>query len=176
MVDVPPSQSPIVQFPTGAYTFSGLRGKRPLRYRRGSERTLISQELPSPAQRAPRKQAGAFPKRCKHPWHTSMWLPSGARCTMRTVAVPSAILEIRDVSCALGGRPVLRHIDLNVEEGETVVLLGRSGSGKTTLLKTVNGLVPASAGEVRFEGRAAAQWDPFQMRRRMGYVIQDAGL
>jgi osmoprotectant transport system ATP-binding protein len=95
---------------------------------------------------------------------------------MRTVAVPSAILEIRDVSCALGGRPVLRHIDLNVEEGETVVLLGRSGSGKTTLLKTVNGLVPASAGEVRFEGRAAAQWDPVQMRRRMGYVIQDAGL
>jgi osmoprotectant transport system ATP-binding protein len=90
--------------------------------------------------------------------------------------MPSAILEIRDVSCDLGGRPVLRHIDLNVEEGETVVLLGRSGSGKTTLLKTVNGLVPASAGEVRFEGRAAAQWDPFEMRRRMGYVIQDAGL
>src|ERR1017187_6038967 len=40
----------------GAYTFSGLRGKRPLRYRRGSERTLISQELPSPAQRAPRRR------------------------------------------------------------------------------------------------------------------------
>jgi len=90
--------------------------------------------------------------------------------------VPSAILEIRDVSCALGGRPVLRHIDLTVEEGETVVLLGRSGSGKTTLLKTVNGLVPVSAGEIRFEGRAAAQWDAVAMRRRMGYVIQDAGL
>ena len=91
-------------------------------------------------------------------------------------AVPSAILEIRDLSCALGGRPVLRHIDLTVEEGETVVLLGRSGSGKTTLLKTVNGLVPASAGEVRFEGRTASEWDPVRMRRRMGYVIQDAGL
>ena len=90
--------------------------------------------------------------------------------------MPSAILEIRDVSCALGGRPVLRHIDLTVEEGETVVLLGRSGSGKTTLLKTVNGLVPVSAGEIRFEGRAAAQWDAVAMRRRMGYVIQDAGL
>ena len=88
----------------------------------------------------------------------------------------SAILEIRDLSCALGGRPVLRHIDLTVEEGETVVLLGRSGSGKTTLLKAVNGLVPASAGEVRFEGRAAAQWDAVGMRRRMGYVIQEAGL
>src|SRR5580698_8893958 len=95
-------------------------------------------------------------------------------CTMRTV-VPSAILEIRYVSCALGGRPVLRHINLTVEEGETVVLLGRSGSGKTTLLKSVNGLVPSS-GEIRFEGRASAQWDQVQMRRRMGYVIQDAGL
>jgi len=90
--------------------------------------------------------------------------------------VPSAILEIRDVSCALGGRPVLRHVDLTVEEGETVVLLGRSGSGKTTLLKTVNGLVPTTAGEIRFEGRVTAQWKPVEMRRRMGYVIQDAGL
>jgi osmoprotectant transport system ATP-binding protein len=90
--------------------------------------------------------------------------------------MPSAILEIRDVSCALGGRPVLRHIDLNVEEGETVVLLGRSGSGKTTLLKTVNGLVPATGGEIHFEGRTTAQWNPVEMRRRMGYVIQDAGL
>jgi osmoprotectant transport system ATP-binding protein len=88
----------------------------------------------------------------------------------------SAILEIRDVSCALGGRPVLRHIDLTVEEGETVVLLGRSGSGKTTLLKTVNGLVPVTGGEIRFEGRPLAQWNAVEMRRRMGYVIQDAGL
>ena len=61
-------------------------------------------------------------------------------------------------------------------EGETVVLLGRSGSGKTTLLKTVNGLIPLSGGAIRFEGRAATEWDPIQMRRRMGYVIQDAGL
>jgi osmoprotectant transport system ATP-binding protein len=90
--------------------------------------------------------------------------------------VPSTILEIRDVSCALGGRPVLRHVNLTVEEGETVVLLGRSGSGKTTLLKTVNGLVPPTSGEIRFEGRGAAEWDVVEMRRRMGYVIQDAGL
>jgi osmoprotectant transport system ATP-binding protein len=87
-----------------------------------------------------------------------------------------AILEIRDLSCSLDGRPILRHIDLTVEEGETVVLLGRSGSGKTTLLKAVNGLVPSTSGEIRFEGRTAAQWDIVAMRRRMGYVIQDAGL
>jgi osmoprotectant transport system ATP-binding protein len=88
----------------------------------------------------------------------------------------SAILEIRDLSCELGGCTILRHVNLTVAEGETVVLLGRSGSGKTTLLKMVNGLVPAASGEIYFEGRTKSQWDLVKMRRRMGYVIQDAGL
>ena len=86
------------------------------------------------------------------------------------------ILEIRDLSCTLSNRPILRNITLDVQEGETIVLLGRSGSGKTTLLKSVNALIPPSSGEIRFEGRPAASWDPIQLRRRMGYVIQDAGL
>ena len=93
------------------------------------------------------------------------------------MAVPAtAILEIRNLSCALGGRLVLRDISLTVREGETVVLLGRSGSGKTTLLKAVNGLVTPAAGEIWFEGRPASAWDLIRLRRRMGYVIQDAGL
>src|SRR5580692_8540039 len=91
------------------------------------------------------------------------------------LTVPS-ILEIRIGSCALGGRPILRNVNLTVEEGETVVLLGRSGSGKTTLLKAVNGLVPIAAGEIRFEGRMLEAANLVAMRRRMGYVIQDAGL
>lgn len=86
------------------------------------------------------------------------------------------ILEIRNVSYAIGGRPILRDISLTVHEGETVVLLGRSGSGKTTLLKAVNGLVHPTSGEIRFEGKPALEWDPIRLRRRMGYVIQDAGL
>ena len=86
------------------------------------------------------------------------------------------ILEIRDVSCSLGGRAILRDIRLSVAPGETIVLLGRSGSGKTTLLKTVNGLIAPTAGGIVFEGRPASAWDPIQLRRRMGYVIQDAGL
>ena len=92
------------------------------------------------------------------------------------VAMSSAILEIRDLSCELCGCTILRHVNLTVAEGETVVLLGRSGCGKTTLLKAVNGLVPAGSGEIYFEGRAQSQWDVVKMRRRMGYVIQDAGL
>jgi osmoprotectant transport system ATP-binding protein len=86
------------------------------------------------------------------------------------------ILEIRALSCRLGDRPVLQNIDLTVAEGETVVLLGRSGSGKTTLLKCVNGLTPASGGEVRYQGVPSVEWDLIRMRRQMGYVIQDGGL
>ena len=86
------------------------------------------------------------------------------------------ILEIRGLHLAIDGRPVLRDISLDVDSGETVMLLGRSGSGKTSLLRTVNGLLRPDRGEVRFEGRPAADWDPIRLRRRMGYVIQDSGL
>jgi len=86
------------------------------------------------------------------------------------------ILEIRNLSYAIGERTILRDISLSVREGETVVLLGRSGSGKTTFLKAVNGLVRPTSGEIRFEGKASSEWDIIHLRRRMGYVIQDAGL
>ncbi len=89
---------------------------------------------------------------------------------------PTAILEIRSLSCAIDGRPVLHDVSLSVPEGETVVLLGRSGSGKTTLLKAVNGLVRPASGQIWFEGKLTSESDPIRLRRRMGYVIQDAGL
>lgn len=87
-----------------------------------------------------------------------------------------ALLELRDISYAIGGRPVLRGVSLTVAEGETVVLLGRSGSGKTTLLKTVNGLVRPDSGEIRFGGTEVGALDLIRLRRQMGYVIQDGGL
>jgi osmoprotectant transport system ATP-binding protein len=87
-----------------------------------------------------------------------------------------ALLEIRDLSCRISGKWILRGITLEAREGETIVLLGRSGCGKTTLLKCVNRLIEPAGGEIRFEGRPLADWDPIKLRRRMGYVIQDAGL
>jgi len=92
------------------------------------------------------------------------------------VTPPPAVLDIRNLSCRIAEREVLHDIKLTIEAGETVVLLGRSGCGKTTLLKCVNGLIPASRGEIVFQGRPAAEWDPFRMRRAIGYVIQDFGL
>ncbi len=87
-----------------------------------------------------------------------------------------AVLEIRDLTYRIGERSILREVSLEAREGETVVLLGRSGCGKTTLLKCVNGLLPPASGEIRFQGRTLSEWDPISLRRRIGYVIQDAGL
>src|SRR3954462_14276455 len=86
----------------------------------------------------------------------------------------AAVLEIRNVSYAIGGRAILCDISLSVDPGETVVLLGRSGSGKTTLLKVANGLVVPDSGSVQFEGRPASDQDRILLRRRIGYVIQEA--
>ncbi len=88
----------------------------------------------------------------------------------------SAIVSFRNVGYRIGGREILRDFDLDVEAGETLVLLGRSGSGKTTALKMVNGLIFPTSGEVLVEGRPTTSWDPIRLRRRIGYVIQDVGL
>ncbi len=75
-----------------------------------------------------------------------------------------------------GGRAILDRLTLAVREGETLGLIGRSGSGKTTALRLVNALVLPTAGVVRVAGRATTDWDPIQLRRRTGYVIQEIGL
>jgi osmoprotectant transport system ATP-binding protein len=88
----------------------------------------------------------------------------------------AALVEFRKVTYQAGGREILRGIDLCIEEHETVVLLGRSGSGKTTLLRMVNRLLEPSSGEVLFGGQRIADQDRIQLRRRIGYVIQEGGL
>ena len=66
-------------------------------------------------------------------------------------------------------------IDLAVERGRTLALIGPSGSGKSTLLRVLVGLVTPDAGEVLFAGAPAAAADP-AFRRRLGYVVQGGGL
>ncbi|HXV83148.1 MAG TPA: ATP-binding cassette domain-containing protein [Candidatus Binatia bacterium] len=74
------------------------------------------------------------------------------------------------------GRPLLSDLSLKVDHGETLVLLGRSGSGKTTTMKLINRLLDPTEGEVRVDGKSTLEWDPIQLRRRIGYVIQEVGL
>jgi osmoprotectant transport system ATP-binding protein len=88
----------------------------------------------------------------------------------------SALVEFASVNYSINGREILRDFNLALSPGETVVLLGRSGSGKTTALKLVNGLIFPSSGRVLVEGKPTTEWDPVQLKRRIGYVIQESGL
>ena len=86
------------------------------------------------------------------------------------------MIEFRDVSYNVNGIQVLSGLNLRVAHGEVLVLLGRSGSGKTTTLKLVNRLVTPSSGQVLVNGAPNDQVDVIQLRRGIGYVIQEAGL
>ena len=89
----------------------------------------------------------------------------------------AALVEFREVSFAVnGGRPIIDRLSLQVQHGETFVLLGESGCGKTTTLKLVNRLLTPTSGNVLVEGKATTDWDVIRLRRRTGYVIQEAGL
>ena len=91
--------------------------------------------------------------------------------------VDQKAIEFRNVSFRLpSGKMLLYDLDLKVDTGETLVLLGRSGSGKTTTMKLINRLIDPSAGEVMVEGTATTRWNPIRLRRRIGYVIQEIGL
>ena len=90
---------------------------------------------------------------------------------------PKPLVEFRDVSYAVnGGRPIIDRLNLQVVQGENLVLLGESGCGKTTTLRLVNRLLTPTGGEVRVGGKATIEWNAIQLRRRTGYVIQEAGL
>jgi len=70
-------------------------------------------------------------------------------------------IEFRHVSFRLpNGKTLLADLNLEVRQGETLVLLGRSGSGKTTTMKLVNRLLDPTEGEVRVEGESTLRWDP----------------
>ncbi len=91
-------------------------------------------------------------------------------------ASPGATVEFRSVSFRIGGNLILDDLSFTIDAGETLVLLGRSGSGKTTALKMVNGLTFPTTGAVLVDGQPTTTWDLIELRRGIGYVIQEVGL
>jgi osmoprotectant transport system ATP-binding protein len=90
---------------------------------------------------------------------------------------PQASVEFRDVCYLLpDGREILRNVSFAAQRGEILALLGRSGSGKTTALKLVNRLLEYSSGDVQVEGRSNRDWNVIELRRHVGYAIQEVGL
>ena len=87
------------------------------------------------------------------------------------------LVTFEDVGFLYAGRPpIVDRLNLSVDSGEIVALVGRSGAGKTTILKLVNRLLLPTSGTVVVEGRDTRKWDGIQLRRRIGYVFQDVGL
>ena len=88
----------------------------------------------------------------------------------------NSVISFRDVSYAVGETRILDGLDLDVFAGETLILLGESGCGKTTTLKLINRLIEPTGGRVFVQGRPITDVDPVELRRHIGYVLQDGGL
>ena len=85
-------------------------------------------------------------------------------------------IALRDVEMRFGDVVALHSTNLQIEAGQTTVLIGPSGCGKSTILRLIIGLLTPTSGAVEFEGESVSQANILTLRRRMGYVIQDGGL
>ena len=86
------------------------------------------------------------------------------------------IIQFKNVQKRFGENIVIPDLSFTINQGEFVTILGSSGSGKTTTLKMVNGLLKADAGEILIDGQKISDSDLVQLRRHMGYVVQQIGL
>lgn len=86
------------------------------------------------------------------------------------------MIELKGVTKRYGNTVALQPTDLTIPAGQTTALIGPSGCGKSTLLRLIMGLLEPSAGTVRFDGTPVSAQTAQELRRRMGYVIQDGGL
>jgi phospholipid/cholesterol/gamma-HCH transport system ATP-binding protein len=94
-------------------------------------------------------------------------------------ATLSPIIEFRGVSVRYGTHEVLRDLNIQLEPGQTITVIGESGCGKTQFLKLIVGLVLASTGEVRFHDRSLARMSERELtesRLRIGFLFQQAAL
>ena len=85
-------------------------------------------------------------------------------------------IRLEGATYRIGRANLVTELSVEVKAAETLVLVGRSGSGKTTALRLINRLLEPTAGRVLVQGRPTTDWDPIELRRNIGYVIQEVGL
>lgn len=86
------------------------------------------------------------------------------------------MLQLKNISKNYGKIRALSPVDLTISTGETKVLVGPSGCGKSTLIRLIIGVVKKDSGEVYFDGELIQDDNLLEIRRKIGYVIQDGGL
>jgi len=86
------------------------------------------------------------------------------------------MIRLEGVTKRFGETVAVDHLDMEVPEGELCMLVGPSGSGKTTTMRMVNRLIEPSGGRIYLDGDDVTDVDPVELRRRVGYVIQQIGL
>lgn len=86
------------------------------------------------------------------------------------------LLEFKNVTKRYNGKAAVKNLDLHIKKGEFVCFIGPSGCGKTTTMKMVNRLIGITEGDIFVDGKNINEQDPVQLRRSIGYVIQQIGL
>jgi len=86
------------------------------------------------------------------------------------------MLLLHDITKSFDHITAVKSINLTVEKGQTTVLIGPSGCGKSTILRLIIGLIPPDSGTIEFDGEPVILETALQLRRKMGYVIQEGGL
>ncbi|RDY27010.1 ATP-binding cassette domain-containing protein [Romboutsia weinsteinii] len=86
------------------------------------------------------------------------------------------MIEIKNVTKKVGSKVILDNINLKIDKGSLVVLIGSSGCGKTTTLKLINKLIKPSSGEIYIDNKPISKEHTIELRRKIGYVIQNTGL
>lgn len=93
------------------------------------------------------------------------------------MAAKPPMVEFKNVSKIYpGGKVAVENINLRIERGEFVCFIGTSGGGKTTTLRMINGMLIPTGGDITVDGKNIHDIDPIELRRSIGYVIQNIGL
>ncbi len=81
-------------------------------------------------------------------------------------------LELRDVTCGYDNKPIIKNINFQIGQGETLAILGPNGVGKSTMFKTILNLIKPLEGQISIDGENISSWQPKKMAKYMAYVAQ----
>lgn len=86
------------------------------------------------------------------------------------------VFEVHDLSYSVGDKKILKHINLDIEKGKYITVIGPSGSGKSTLMRILASMISETSGEVLFNGRKIETYEPTKYRQRVSYAFQQPTL